>query len=87
MNVIAAALDIATILKYASQISVVSLLTIVLFGGYRKWWVFGWIYRDAEARTVKLEKERDDWRDLALRGTGLIEQTVDLFKRSRPPGQ
>lgn len=74
---------ITDLLKYVSQAGVLGLLVIILFGGYKKWWVFGWIYRESEERTSKAEKERDDWRDLALHGTNLAEQTVDLFKRSR----
>lgn len=76
-------LTIQEALKYISQAGVLGLLTVIIFGGYKKWWVFGWIYKDAEARTAKAEQERDDWRDLALHGTSLAEQTVDLFRRSR----
>lgn len=76
-------LSLADFLKYISQAGVLGLLVVILFGGYRKWWVFGWQYKDAETRTSRAEKERDDWRDLALHGTNLAEQTVDLFKRSR----
>lgn len=76
-------LTIQTVLKYVSQAGTLGMLVIILFGGYKKWWVFGWIYRESEKRTEKLEKERDDWRDLALHGTNLAEQTVDLFRRSR----
>lgn len=83
-NFLLLALDATDVLKYASQVGVGTLLILILFGGYKKWWVFGWIYKESENRANKLEKERDDWRDLALRGTGLVEQTVDLFKRSRP---
>lgn len=83
MNHLLAALEVVDILKYASSIGLGGGLIIALFGGYKKWWVFGWIYREEQERTAKLERERDDWRDLALRGTGLVEQTVDLFKRSR----
>lgn len=71
------------ILKYVSQGGVLGLLFFILIGGYRKWWVFGWLYSESEDRTKKAERERDDWRDLALHGTSLAEQTVDLFRRSR----
>jgi hypothetical protein len=83
MWLIADALSIADLLKYISQAGVLGLLVIILFGGYKRWWVFGWIYRESEDRTSKAEKERDDWRDIALHGTSLAEQTVDLFRRSR----
>lgn len=74
---------IADLLKYISQGGVLGLLTLILFGGYKRWWVFGWLYKEAQDRTIKAEKEKDDWRDIALHGTSLAEQTVDLFRRSR----
>lgn len=80
---IAAETTFADILKYVSQGGVLGLLFFILIGGYRQWWVFGWQYKESEERTGKAEKERDDWRDLALHGTNLAEQTVDLFRRSR----
>lgn len=79
----ASGLTLAEFFKYLSQAGVLGLLGIVIFGGYRQWWVFGWQYKEAKARIDKAEKERDDWRDLALHGTSLAEQTVDLFRRSR----
>lgn len=80
--ILASGLTISEFFKYLSQGGVLGLLGLLIFGGYRKWWVFGWQYKDAEERTTKAEKERDDWRDLALHGTTLAEQTVDLFRRS-----
>jgi hypothetical protein len=80
---LAQGITLAEILKYVSQGGVLGLLIVILFGGYKRWWVFGWIYKESEERVAKAEKERDDWRDIALHGTTLAEQTVDLFKRSR----
>lgn len=71
------------LLKYISQGGVLGLLFFILVGGYRQWWVFGWQYKESEERIEKTERERDDWRDIALHGTNLAEQTVGLFKRSR----
>lgn len=68
--------DAIDILKFINSGGVLGLLVIAIVGGYRKWWVYGWIYRE-------VERERDDWRDIALHGTDLAEKTVDLFKRSR----
>lgn len=69
--------------KWVSQGGILGVLVFILVGGYKKWWVWGWIYQDAEERAAKAEKERDDWRDIALTGTSVAEKTVDLFKRSR----
>ena len=70
-------------LRWISQGGILGVLVFILLGGYKKWWVWGWIYEDAEERATKAEKERDDWRDIALTGTSVAEKTVDLFKRSR----
>ena len=56
---LAADLTVSDLLKYISQAGVLGLLTVMLYGGYKKWWVFGWIYRESEERTTKTEKERD----------------------------
>jgi hypothetical protein len=83
LSILMSELSLQEALKYVSQAGVLGFLIIVLYGGYKKWWVFGWLYRESEARTVKTEKERDDWRDIALHGSTIAEKTVDLFKRSR----
>jgi hypothetical protein len=77
-----AGITFAELLKLISQGGVLGILIFMVFGGYKQWWVFGWTYREEKERTSKAEKERDDWRDLALHGTNLAEQTVDLFRRS-----
>jgi hypothetical protein len=86
MSAVDTGVSITDILKYISSVGVVGILVVAMYGGYKKWWVFGWNYRESEERTQKAEKERDDWRDLALHGTNLAEQTVDLFRRSRTGG-
>lgn len=50
---------------------VVGVLLVILWGGVRKWWVFGWRY-------TELEKERDEWKALALRSTNLAESLSEL---------
>lgn len=44
---------------------------LVLYGGWRKWWVFGWQYRDAIS-------ERDEWKKAALDGTRVAKRAFDL---------
>lgn len=52
----------------------VGLLITVLLGGHRKWWVFGWRYSE-------VVKERDEWRELALRSANLAESLNEIQKR------
>lgn len=48
------------------------LALVILYGGWKKWWVFGWY-----ARAV--EEERDMWREQALRGTKIAEQVSTVL--------
>lgn len=45
------------------------LALFILFGGWRRWWVFGWLYKD-------LEQEKNEWKEAALRGTRIAERAV-----------
>ena len=47
----------------------VFLLVIVVWGGMKRWWVFGWMY---EAKS----KEAEEWKALALAGTRAAESGV-----------
>lgn len=54
-------------LTVVERLGLIGLLLIILIGGSRGWWVFGRTYNE-------LVKDRDLYRDLALRGTRLAEQ-------------
>lgn len=42
------------------------LVLLILYGGRQRWWVFGWY-------ALEVVKERDMWREQALRGTKIAE--------------
>lgn len=44
---------------------------VILFGGWKRWWVFGWQYRE-------VSQEKNEWKEAALRGTKIAEQVVTL---------
>lgn len=48
-------------------------LVLILYGGRKKWWVFGWQYTD-------LVRDRDEWKTAALRGTHIAERVVTLHE-------
>lgn len=58
------------------------LLALVIFAGYKEWWVWGWQHRE-------LKLERDEWKTLALKTTGLGEKALDVAqtttRRDREP--
>jgi hypothetical protein len=49
---------------------------LVIYGGWRKWWVFGWQYRE------KCD-EADEWKKAALEGTRVASRAVDLAHGAR----
>jgi hypothetical protein len=65
-------LTIGQVLDIAGRLSSVSILFLALYGGYRKWWVFGWTYHD------KVE-ECEKWEALALRGVTALETTTEAI--------
>jgi hypothetical protein len=74
------------IVNIASKIGLGSLLIVILYGGARRWWVFGWYY-DAKVMECEALQERLD------RVAGLTERTVETIETavrsprrgSRPP--
>lgn len=48
------------------------LVLLILYGGRHKWWVFGWY-------AVEVVKERDMWREQALRGTKIAEAASSVI--------
>lgn len=46
----------------------------IILTGVKGLWVFGWVYRD-------IARERDEWKDVALRGTKIAERTVTLHEK------
>lgn len=52
---------------------VTGLLLFALIGGFRKWWVFGWQYKD-------VLEEKEEWKTLALGGTHLAERSISAVK-------
>lgn len=66
------------------QLPLVSLLVLVLIGGARGWWVFGWYAKETEARYKALleasAKREEEWRQLALDGRGLAQSAVELAR-------
>jgi hypothetical protein len=61
-------------LTWVERLGVIGLLMVILIGGARRWWVFGWSYRE-------LSRERDLWRNIALRGTKAAEESATVAAR------
>ena len=62
-------MTLAQVFDYASKLTVTAMLIVVIVGGYRKWWVWGYQWRDMKA-------ERDEYRDLFHRSIGVFSEVI-----------
>lgn len=69
------AITIGELLSIIKDAGIVGLLMIILVGGAKSWWVFGWAYR-------LMTQDRDMWRTLALSGTDLAKRGLRLAERN-----
>lgn len=67
-------MTVGQILELLTQGGVVGLLVLIVVGGWRRWYVWQWQYRD-------MQNDRDWWRKIALRGTGLAEVAADAAEK------
>lgn len=68
INWLLATSDLTT-LDYISRAGVIVLLIIIIYGGYKKWWVFGWQYKECV-------DEKNEWKEAALKSTHTAESAV-----------
>lgn len=67
--------------EIVSELGVVGILLIILWGLRQRWWVMGWQYED-------LVEDRDEWKDMALnamtvagKATSTAETSVTIAER------
>lgn len=66
-------------LKFLREAGLLGVLMLILFGGFKRWWIFGWqldrvvahFEKELEARTA----ERDDWKRMAMGQTAIVGYT------------
>ena len=75
----------STAISIIQSTGIIGVLVIVLFGGIKKWWVFGWQYTELKDRHAKLGEERDGWKELALRSANLAESMQELARGKGVP--
>jgi hypothetical protein len=71
---LAQAADPATIFDYISQGGAVAVLVWIVLGAVREWWFPAAAYR-------RLERDRDEWKEIALRGVKAADKAVTLVER------
>lgn len=74
-------MDVKSIVDIISQGGAVGLLAFFLVAGFKGWIVWGREFQREVGRREEVEKERNDWRELALRGTNLAESLTQVQER------
>lgn len=72
---------VVQIFNYADKLGVVVVLLIILLGGVRKWWVFGWVHQAEVERNKQLEDAIDAWRETAFKATGVADDAFSELRR------
>lgn len=78
--------DILALAKELTNIGFPTLMVAILYGSFKGWWIWGKVYEamrvDYMERLSKAEASRDKWQTMALRATGIAEDTVGIAKKS-----
>lgn len=73
-------------LDYLSRASVVTFLILVVYGGYKKWWVWSWQYNEKARELDAMREEKNAWRETALRSANVATQAFEEIKRNPERG-
>lgn len=83
-------IDAFALAQKLGGVSFATLLVFILIGGYYRVWVWGSALKDMqldyEKRLSKYELSNERWMTMALRATGLAEDTVGIVKKSNGTG-
>ena len=78
--------DLVSLAKELSSVGFPTLMVAILYGSYRGWWVWGRtlleMRDDYIQRLSKAEQAGDRWQAMALRATGLAEDSVAITKKN-----
>lgn len=58
------------------QLTIIGLLLAIGGLGLKKLWVFGWVYETALAALAEMRRDRDFWRDIALKAMGHTDKAL-----------
>ena len=59
--------------KLVASLPLTTLLVLILVGGYKGWWIYG---NTHDRLVTRLERDRDEWKALALEVSGLAHSVV-----------
>lgn len=64
------------------NLGVLFLLLVILYGGYKKWWVFGWYANELKIRNDRLENRIDRISGAAKSVTTLAETVTSVAEKT-----
>lgn len=67
--------DVVGLTEALSAVGVTTLLILILIGGWRRWWVFGWAYREKR-------DECERWKALAIRSLVVSEDIASTVEKA-----
>lgn len=91
-------IEIFELIKTMMSSGLAPLMGVMMYSGYRRWWVWGWsydqlkadyesrlskLYTDYEGRLAKLEAANDSWKDLAIKNISVASQSASEHERLR----
>jgi hypothetical protein len=77
--------EVLTLAQKIATISFPVLMVVILIGSYWETWVWGRQLRECKAecaaRLTASERDRDEWKAMALSATGLAETSLSITNR------
>lgn len=66
-------MDFEQIVTTVSDVGVIALLVFIIYSGMKKWWVWGWHYKELREFS---DNEINFWRNAALRALNVSEAVM-----------
>jgi hypothetical protein len=79
--IVIADVTISQVIEYADKIGLVAVLFLILVGGKKGWWVFGWHYEEQVERTNLVREEKDAWRETALIASNVATDAFRVLRK------
>jgi hypothetical protein len=77
--------DVTKILDVLSKVSIITGLLLILIGGYRRLWVWGYQLEDERTRAAKREDELKaeirEWKEVARRNEQFADRSLSMHER------
>lgn len=58
-------------------IAAAAIVSAVVAAGVKGLWVFGWVYQALQKQLAEMTRDRDFWRDVALKSMGHTDKALD----------